>query len=63
MDDKLSTNDFKNTCLKCKDCAFQNQSHYFKVRCKIYIHHKPETVLLNGDCEFYVKSKSERDDL
>lgn len=59
MDDELTTNDFLNTCKMCKDCAFQNQSHYFKAKCKIYVYSKPETVRLNGDCEFYVKKKDD----
>lgn len=55
MDDELTANDFRNTCNMCKDCAFQNRSHYFKGKCKIYIHSKPESVRLNGNCEFYVQ--------
>lgn len=58
MDKDLSTNDFKNTCNKCKDCAFQNQSHWFKGKCKVFTLCKPNYVINNEDCEFYVKKNN-----
>lgn len=56
MDKELSTNDFKNTCRVCKDCAFQNQSHWFKAKCKVFTFCKPDYVFNNEDCEFYTKN-------
>lgn len=59
MDTDMSRNDFTKTCRACKNCAFQNQSHWFKAKCKIYIFCKPRQIFENGDCEFFVKQNEE----
>lgn len=60
MDKELTANDFKNTCRACKDCTFQNQTHWFKGKCEVYTLCKPNAIINNEDCEFYVPKKQNK---